>query len=124
MHCQTSQPIIHKGDQCLIINATVRNDYTLENPPSNQAAIYHLNGTASDTTATAVVTLTAHAFNQQGQVNATDVTPPYPMGGLRGATEPLDSGENTTLTIYLATSNQDITRFEIIPQFIGTTPPS
>ena len=119
-----SAPVIQKGDPCFIINATIRNDYTLENLPPNQVGTeYNANGTATNTPATNVyVFLTASIYDKQGKIiQATDVTPPYgyPSGG---AFVNLQSGENATLTIYLATSRQDIDHFDIILRYIGTIP--
>jgi hypothetical protein len=119
-----STPIILKGDPCFIINATIKNDYTLENLPPNQAGTkYYANGTTTNTPSTGVyVFLTASIYDKQGRIiQATDVTPPYgyPSGG---AFVYLQSGESATLTIYLAISQQDINHFDIILRYVGTIP--
>ena len=112
----SSSPAVHKGDPCLIINVTLRNDYTDSNPVPGQ-------NPAGQNSTTAYLYLTAQIFNQQGLVQATDVTPPYPPLPLPGAFIGLDSDETGTATIYLATSHQDITHFAIVPEFIGAIPP-
>jgi hypothetical protein len=109
-------PGIKKGDPCFIINVTVRNDYSSENPPPFQN-IYNV------TNPDAYIFLTAQIFNSQGQVNATDVTPPYPPVPYPGAYTSLAIGENATVTIYLATSHRDITSFKIILEYVGVLPP-
>jgi hypothetical protein len=109
-------PGIKKGDPCFIINVTVRNDYSSGNPPPFQN-IYNV------TDPDAYIFLTAQIFNSQGQVNATDVTPPYPPVPYPGAYTSLASGENTSVTIYLATSHRDITSFKIILEYVGVLPP-
>ena len=119
-----STPVILKGGPCFIINATIRNDYTLENLPPNQAGTkYYANGTTTNAPSVGVyVFLTASIYDKQGRIiQATDVTPPYgfPSGG---AFVYLPSGENATLTIYLATSHQDINHFDIILRYVGTIP--
>ena len=119
-----STPVIQKGDPCFIINATIRNDYTLENLPPNQAGtVYYANGTATNTPSESVyVFLTASIYDKQGRIiQATDVTPPYgyPSGG---AFVNLQSGENATLTIYLATSQQSISHFDLIIRYVGVIP--
>ena len=119
-----STPVIQKGDPCFIINATVRNDYTLENlPPNQEGTTYYANGTATNTpSADVYVFLTASIYDKQGRIiQATDVTPPYgyPSGG---AFVNLQSGANATLTIYLATSQQDIDHFDLIIRYVGVIP--
>jgi hypothetical protein len=119
-----STSAIQEGDPCFIINATIRNDYTLENLPPNQMGTeYFANGTAANIPSVgAYVFLTASIYDKQGRiVQATDVTPPYgyPSGG---AFVYLQSGENATLTIYLATSQHDINHFDIIIRYIGVIP--
>jgi len=115
-------PGIKKGALCFIVNATIRNDYSEENPPPDQKLF---NITNADVSAF----LTAQIFNTQGQVNATDVTLPYPPVPYPGAlVGNLASGNSTTVTIYLATNNQDIkpqdiNRFVIILEYVGSLPP-
>ncbi len=97
------------GEPCIIINATIRDDYSTQNPAPNPVSF---NPTL------AYVFLTAQIFDGENQVNATDVTPPagHPNGG---AFASLSAGENATLTIYLATNNMDITSFQIVTRYIG-----
>lgn len=121
-----STPVIKEGDTCLIINATIRNDYTLEDlPPNQMGTTYYANGTSVNTeTAHAYVFLTAQIYDKQGTViNAVDVTPPYDSAGLSGAYVSLQSGENASLTMYFATSRQDISYFEVIVRYVGSFPP-
>ena len=119
-----STAVIQKGDPCFIINATIRNDYTLENlPPNQEGTTYYANGTTTNTPSAGVyVFLTASIYDKQDRIiQATDVTPPYgPPSG--GAFVYLQSGENATLTMYLATSQQDIDHFDLIIRYIGTVP--
>ena len=110
-------PGIQKGASCFIINVTVRNDYSPENPLPDHNIFNFSNPSAS-------AFLTAQIFNNQGQISATDVTPPYPPIPYPGAfVFNLESGNSTTVTIYLATNHQDIDRFEIILEYVGSVPP-
>ena len=110
-------PGIQKGAPCFILYVTIRNDYSEENPPPYQKLF---NITNADVSAF----LTAQIFNTQGQVNATDVTPPYPPVPYPGAlVYNLASGNSATVTIYLATNNRDINRLEIILEYVGSIPP-
>ena len=110
-----SMPGVHKGDPCFIINVTIRNDYSAENPLPDQSIFNMSNPDAN-------VYLTAQIFNTQGQINATDVTPPYPGVPFSGAYTSLASGENATVTIYMATNHRDIDHFEIILEYVGSVP--
>ncbi len=110
-----SMPGVQKGDPCFIINVTVRNDYSAENPLPDQS-IFNMNNPDAN------VYLTAEIFNTQGQINATDVTPPYPGVPFSGAYTSLASGENATVTIYMASSHRDIDHFEIILEYVGSVP--
>lgn len=101
-----------KGEQCIIINVTIRNDYSIQYPPPYSQ---------SHNPTLAYVFLTAQIFNGENRINATDVTPPvgFPNGG---AFASLSAGENATLTIYLATNHMDITSFQIVTRYIGGLP--
>lgn len=110
-------PGIQKGAPCFIINVTVRNDYSTENPLPDHNIFNFGSPSAS-------AFLTAKIFNNQGQISATDVTPPYPPVPIPGAlVYNLESGNSTTVTIYLATNHQDINRFEISLEYVGSVPP-
>lgn len=111
-----STPGVKKGDPCLIINATIQNDYSTANPLPDQNVFNLTNSSAN-------LYLTAQIFNNHGQVKATDVTPPYPTVPLNGAFVSLASGENATLTMYLATSHMDLTHFTIVLEYVGSVPP-
>jgi hypothetical protein len=110
-----STPAVNKGDQCIRINATVRSDYNLENPLPGTDLTGN-NGTV------VYVYLSAKIYNAQGKVDATDVTPPYPMVPLSGILLQMTPGEVDNVAIYLATDNLDITSYEVNLQAIGTMP--
>jgi hypothetical protein len=108
-----SYGIAQNGEPCVVISATIRNDYSTQYlPPS----LYEPNPTFF-----VYVYLTAQVFSGENQINATDVTSPigFPNGG---AVAGLNSGENATLSIYLATNNTDITSFQIVARYITGTP--
>ncbi|MGA2385435.1 MAG: hypothetical protein ABSG33_02760 [Candidatus Bathyarchaeia archaeon] len=112
---QGGPPVVEKGEPCVIINVTVRNDYSAQYPPPAQ----FLN---NPTPAFAYVFLTAKIFSGNNEINATDLTqvglPPDSLSfaGLNG-------GETATISIYLATtSKMEITSFQIVPVWIGGIP--
>lgn len=101
------------GEPCVIISVTIRSDYSTQNPPPNPSP---------GNSTSVYVFLTAQIFNGENQINATDITPPVGFAN-GGAYAPLRSGESATLTIYLATNNTNITRFQIVTRYIGGIPP-
>jgi hypothetical protein len=104
---------VHKGDPCFIVNVTVRNDYI-----DPIIADSPLNGTYYE-----CISLTAYLYNQQGRVNATDVT--YPINRLWGGHWfSVKPGETHTIEMYLATDKQDIERYEIYVRYVEPFPPS
>lgn len=101
------------GEPCVIIDATIRSDYSTQNPPPNPS---------SASSASAYVFLTAKIFSGQNQINATDITPQVGFANV-GAFASLNSGESATLTMYLATNSTNITSFQIITRIISGIPP-
>jgi len=107
-------PVVTNGEPCVIINVTVRNDYSTQYPPPYPNPDYPT---------LVYVILTATVFNGANQINATDLLkvglPPD-----AGAFADLNGGENATLSMYLATNQRDITSFQIVPIWIGGIPPA
>lgn len=104
--------VVKHGEPCVIINVTVRNDYSTQYPPPNPNPY---NSTV------AWVYLTAQLFSGEKQISATDLLL-FGMPPSAGAFVSLNSGENGTLTIFLATKNTDITSFQIVTRYITGLP--
>jgi hypothetical protein len=104
--------LAEKGEPCVIINATIRNDYSTQNPPPNPNP---------ETPTLAFVYLTAYLFNGENQINATDITPVVGFAN-GGAFASLTSGKGSTLTIYLATNSTDLTSFQVVARYISGMP--
>jgi hypothetical protein len=110
---QTSgPPVVEKGEPCVIINVTIRNDYSAQNPPTPQ------NPDPAEPTLVYVY-LTAKIFSGNNEINATDLTNVgQPPDSLSSAW--LNGGETATISIYLATTSKtEITSFQIDPAWIG-----
>jgi hypothetical protein len=106
-------PVVEKGEPCVVINVTLRNDYSAQYPLPNPYP--GLSGFA-------YVFLTAEIFNGSNEINATDLTN---VGLFPNSWSfvSLNSGETKILSIYLATvSKSEITSFEIVPVYIGGIP--
>jgi hypothetical protein len=111
-------PIAENGEPCVIINVTLRNDYSNQHPAPGRSL--------TKNSTLVYVALTANIYNGNKQVNAKDITNANQIAsaGTNKAFTELNFGESTTLKIYLATNNTDITSFQIIPRYIGLlTPP-
>ncbi len=109
--------IAQNGELCVIINVTLRNDYSTQNPAPNPLPF---NSTLVN------IALTAQIFNGKNQINSTDITNAFPIASVatNKAFTRLNYGESTTLSIYLATNSTYVTSFQIIPDYIGLlTPP-
>jgi hypothetical protein len=108
-------PVVKEGEPCVIINVTLRNDYSAQYPPTPQFP-------NSPTPAWAWVYLTAKIFSGNNEINATDLTNVgLPPDSLSFAS--LNGGETETISIYLATtSKSEITSFQIVPAWIGGIP--
>jgi hypothetical protein len=109
-------PDMHKGDPCIIIQATLRNDYSEQNPPVSGFA------TASDGKNFSLVAFTTNLYDATGRVSAVDVTPSYPSGLHNIPQHGLPVGETVTIQIYKATSNRDIDRYEFFISYLGSAP--
>ncbi len=99
------------GQPCVLVNVTIRNDYSSQNLPplhdGNSTSVY--------------VRLTALLFNGETQIDTTDLLhvglPPS------AATEVwVPGGESAMATIYLAPDNWNITSFQIVPLSISGIP--
>ena len=114
--------VIQKGDPCFIVNITIQNNYSSNNLPPDQPTTSLPDGTTITANYPHVyVYVTAKIYDKQGHsISATDVTPPYGFS-YGGAYAFLNNGESGTITIYLATSSHDISRFDIIARYIGST---
>ena len=109
---QSPSIIARQGQACVIINVTLRNDYSPQNPApyaelTNSSVVY--------------VGLTAHLYNGETQVKAKDITNAFPIAsfGTNEATASLAYGESEAVSIFLATSNKDITSFKLVAGYIG-----
>ena len=104
---------VHEGDPCFIVNVTVRNDYTkdpLSTDEDSPPGMYNK-----------YVKLTAYIYNQQGRVNAVDVT--YPINSLHGGhVFTVEPEETQSVELYLATDTKNIERYEIYVEYIGPMP--
>ncbi len=101
---------VHEGDPCFIVNVTVRNDYTTDplwTDADSPSGLYNNH-----------VKLTAILYNQQGRVDAVDVT--YPINSLHGGhVFQVEPDETHSVELYLVTENKAIERYEIYVTYIG-----
>lgn len=101
------------GEPCLIINVTVRNDYSTQYPPPMQYP---------GLPTFAYVFLTAQIFHGNTEIKATDLTQAgLPADSYSYAT--LNGGQTGTVSVYLATtSKSEVTSYKIIPVWVGGLP--
>jgi len=108
---------VEEGEPCYIINVTVRNDYSPQNPPPN----YYPNPNSALDSNYTFVGLLANVYYDQTKLNATDLSrvglPPD------AAIHEIVFGEIETFHIYLRTNNTEITGFQILPVEVSGFPP-
>ena len=106
--------VVKNGEPCIIINVTVRDDYSTQNTftvafnPLNSTSVY--------------VCLTAQLFNGEKQIKTTDLLLIGNPANDWGAYAFVSYGEKATISIYLATKNTNTTSFQIVPRYIGAIP--
>ncbi len=109
---------IHMGDPCFILNVTIRNDYTAQNPlPYGGFGDWSAQGTA-------FVALTAKLYDSEGKViETTNVTPQYPSGSQFDAPEMrLESGTTYSFNMYLAIASRNVNQFSVELQYLSSVP--
>jgi hypothetical protein len=111
--------IIQKGTSLFIITATLRNDYTSDEPPPLKGIpIAPADGTA-------YIYLTAQLRDKAGIVNATDVTvPDFSIPSTPGAALVLASGQTASVNIYLSVNQKDVSKYGLNVIFIGDSIPT
>ncbi len=114
----TDGQVIQKGSSLFIITATLRNDYTIDDPPPpNGIAISPADGTA-------YVYLTAQVKNEEGIIKAKDITvPDFSIPSTPGAALVLASGQTASVNIYLSVNEDNISDYGIEAVFIGDSIP-
>jgi hypothetical protein len=110
--------VVQKGSSLFIINVTLRNDYTLDDPPPPKGI------PISPADGTAYVYLTAQLNNEEGIIKAIDVTvPDFSIPLTPGAALILASGQTASVNIYLAVNETNIIDYDIKAIFIGDSIP-
>ena len=111
--------IIQKGTPLFVITATLRNDYTSDEPPPPKGIpIAPADGTA-------YIYLTAQLQDKAGIVNATDVTvPDFSIPSTPGAGLVLASGQTASVNIYLTVNQKNISQYGLNVIFIGDSIPT
>lgn len=100
-------------EPCVVINVTVRNDYSTQCPPPMQ----------NQGLPTFVwVFLSAQIYHGNTEIKSTDLTQEgCPAGSYSYAT--LNGGQTGTISIYLATtSKEEVTDYKIVPVWVGRLP--
>ncbi len=104
-------PIIHKGDPVFIINATIRNDYT----QNDQWKV--------DSSNRSFVVLNVNLYSKNGTaINAFQAYPQVDTR-LNGHIFEFDSGETSSIGLFMATNSRGIDRYEILIATVSSMPP-
>jgi len=108
----TEGNIINKGDPIFIINATLRNDYTPQNPLPLSSNNY------------AFIFVTATLYSQNRTISGKDVSPTDAhIGAFPTAFLGLNSGATASVAIWISTANRNIDNYTFNLDIFGTPPP-
>jgi len=111
-----SFPHMHMGDPCVVVTVTLRNDYSVENPPPDGFL-------TDDSRNHSLIALIVRLYDKNGFVDAWDVTPGYEQQFYRGQRSyGTEAGETETNNLFLKTSNMNIDRYEFSLGYIGKYP--
>jgi hypothetical protein len=96
---------VHNGRACFIINATVRNDYTAQQPPP-------MDNFQGNSSGAAYFGLTAKLYDKTAVIASSDVTSSgsVPLGVPEIS---LDSGQTCMVEIDMATSSRNVDHYSI-----------
>jgi|WetSurMetagenome_2_1015567.scaffolds.fasta_scaffold49764_2 hypothetical protein len=113
--------VVQKGSPLFIVTATLRNDYTSDEP----APVLPNQGQTSPADGTAYLYLTAQVYAKDGTVNTTDVSASaFALPATSGTGLVLASGETVVVNICLSTSRTDINRCDVNLIFLGDSIPT
>lgn len=95
----------HNGRECFIIEAVVRNDYTIQQPPP-------MDNYLGNATGTAYFGLTAKLYSKSVQIASSDVTNPGapPLGVPQIG---IGSGDTATVEMDIATFSRNVDSYSI-----------
>jgi hypothetical protein len=116
----SGSPEIHKGDQCLIINVTVRSDYSSDYPLPSSMSVGFPNSTKAE------VSLDALLYDGDNRtINTTNVTPPLPRvpAEINAPIFSLESGETLSFEMYFTIAKRNVEAFTIVSLYVGAMPP-
>lgn len=110
----SSGPVIHEGDPVIVVNATVRNDYTQNDPAGAVSRVDSQNRSS--------VGFTVTLFDKNN--NVVDALQAYPRTEtlLNVSFFSLQSGEPASFELYFATGNRSIDHYEIIVAYVSSVP--
>ncbi len=111
----TSSKGIRNGQECYIINATIRNDYSAQQPPSDSIE-------GSDQVGEVYFILHANLYANGEQVAAPEVTEPRTMPVPGSPQRFLEAGQTGWFEMDLATSNRRVDSFRISLVAVGGVP--
>jgi hypothetical protein len=111
----TASKGVHSGQECYIINATIRNDYSAQQPPPDSIEGF-------DEAGEAYFILHATLYANGEQVDAPEITEPQTMPVPGSPQRFLEAGQTGWFEMDLATSNRSVDSFRISLIAVGGVP--
>lgn len=109
--------MINRGDPCFILELTIRNDYSQQNPPPT-----HLGSAGNYTSNEAWFCVNAILSNESGVIHVPAVTPPYPQIPFGVPQFHQKSGTTQSYAIYFATDDRNINHYQIYLSYLSAYP--
>jgi hypothetical protein len=110
---------VTKGSQLFVLNLTLRNDYSSDNPPP------YIDNPIAPVDGTTYICLNSTLYGKDGVVNAVNVSPSdYAVQSSDQTGLVLASGQTSTIRIYLKTENVSINEFTVNLVFLGDRIPT
>ena len=109
--------MIARGDPCFILELTLRNDYSQQNPPQTHTGL-DINYTSDE------VWFCIHAIltDESGVLHVPAVTPPYPQMPFGVPQFHQKSGTTQSYSVYFLTNNRDINHYQIYLSYLAAKP--
>ena len=105
---------IYDGAPVFIVNVTVRNDYTPQQPPPN-------NFNSANSTGKAFFILHANLYDKNGtQINSREFIPPQLHPDYNQVD--VSSGETVSLSVYMATPSHEVDHYIMVFGYLGALP--
>jgi hypothetical protein len=116
MNWFTDGPTIHKGDPIIVVNATVRNDYTHEDKAGILSAVNSYDNHSE-------VAVTVKFYDKDNNIISAPQAYPRVDTNLGSNVFSFECGKPESFGQFFATANKNVARYEIVVLYVSSQPP-